>query len=45
VTVSRTADDLVRYHGKYAIIDGTALWVLGFNSTGLTCSPAAASAW
>jgi phosphatidylserine/phosphatidylglycerophosphate/cardiolipin synthase-like enzyme len=35
VTVSRTADDLIRYHGKYAIIDGSALWVLGFNTTRL----------
>jgi phosphatidylserine/phosphatidylglycerophosphate/cardiolipin synthase-like enzyme len=33
VTVSRTADDLVRYHGKYLVIDRTSLWVLGFNST------------
>jgi len=35
VTVSRTADDLVRYHGKYLIIDRSTLWVLGFNSTQL----------
>lgn len=35
VTVSRTADDLIRYHGKYAIIDGSVLWVLGFNTTRL----------
>jgi cardiolipin synthase len=35
VTVSRTADDLVRYHGKYVIIDRSSLWVLGFNSTQL----------
>jgi len=35
VTVSRTADDLVRYHGKYVIIDRSTLWVLGFNSTQL----------
>ena len=35
VTVSRTADDLVRYHGKYAIIDSTQLCVLGFNTTHL----------
>jgi len=35
VTVSRTADDLIRYHGKYAIIDGSALWLLGFNATRL----------
>lgn len=35
VTVSRTADDLVRYHGKYVIIDGSTLWLLGFNTTHL----------
>src|SRR5262249_18479605 len=35
VTVSRTADDLVRYHGKYMIVDGQTLWLLGFNSTSL----------
>lgn len=35
VTVSRTADDLVRYHGKYLIVDRTLLCVLGFNSTRL----------
>ena len=33
VTVSRTADDLVRNHGKYLIIDHSTLWLLGFNST------------
>jgi cardiolipin synthase A/B len=30
-TVSRTADDLVRYHGKVMIVDGVTLYVLGFN--------------
>ena len=35
VTVSRTADDLVRYHGKMMIVDGRALHVYGFNFTGL----------
>jgi phosphatidylserine/phosphatidylglycerophosphate/cardiolipin synthase-like enzyme len=35
VTVSRTADDLIRYHGKYVIIDRSTLWLLGFNSTHL----------
>jgi cardiolipin synthase len=35
VTVSRTADDLVRYHGKMMIIDGRFLHVYGFNFTGL----------
>ena len=35
VTVSRTADDLVRYHGKMLILDGRVLQVYGFNFTGL----------
>ena len=35
VTVSRTADDLVRYHGKMMIVDGRILHVYGFNFTGL----------
>jgi cardiolipin synthase A/B len=35
VTVSRTADDLVRYHGKMMIIDGRLLHVYGYNFTGL----------
>ena len=35
VTVSRTADDLVRYHGKMMIVDRTALHVYGFNYTAL----------
>jgi len=35
VTVSRTADDLVRYHGKLMIIDGEILHVYGFNFTHL----------
>ena len=33
VTVSRTADDLIRYHGKMMIIDGRLLHVYGFNFT------------
>jgi cardiolipin synthase len=33
VTVARTADDLVRYHGKFMIIDRKELHVLGFNFT------------
>jgi phosphatidylserine/phosphatidylglycerophosphate/cardiolipin synthase-like enzyme len=33
VTVSRTDDDLVRYHGKLLLIDRAALYVLGFNFT------------
>src|SRR3954467_5738481 len=35
VTVSRTADDLVRYHGKMMIVDGRILHVYGFNFTTL----------
>lgn len=34
VTVSRTADDLPRYHGKMMIVDST-LYVFGFNYTKL----------
>ena len=34
-TVSRTADDLVRYHGKMMIVDGAWLFVLSFNLTRL----------
>ena len=44
VTVSRTADDLVRYHGKMMIVDGKMLHVYGFNFTGLDMPRAAASA-
>jgi phosphatidylserine/phosphatidylglycerophosphate/cardiolipin synthase-like enzyme len=35
VTVSRTADDLVRYHGKMMVVDGRVLHVFGFNLTTL----------
>jgi phosphatidylserine/phosphatidylglycerophosphate/cardiolipin synthase-like enzyme len=35
VTVSRTADDLVRYHGKMMIVDGRILHAYGFNFTAL----------
>ncbi len=35
VTVTRTADDLVRYHGKMFIIDRRELWLLAFNYTHL----------
>lgn len=35
VTVARTADDLVRYHAKYLIIDRRVLFVLAFNFTRL----------
>jgi phosphatidylserine/phosphatidylglycerophosphate/cardiolipin synthase-like enzyme len=35
VTVSRTADDLVRYHGKMVILDNKILHVYGFNFTGV----------
>jgi phosphatidylserine/phosphatidylglycerophosphate/cardiolipin synthase-like enzyme len=30
-TVSRTADELIRYHGKIMIVDGAVLYVLAFN--------------
>jgi cardiolipin synthase len=33
VTVARTSDDLVRYHGKMMIIDRREVYVLGFNFT------------
>ena len=33
VTLSRTADDMVRYHGKLLIVDGRRALVLGFNYT------------
>jgi phosphatidylserine/phosphatidylglycerophosphate/cardiolipin synthase-like enzyme len=35
VTVSRTADDLIRYHGKMMIVDRRVLHVYGFNFTRL----------
>ena len=35
VTVARTADDLVRYHGKMMIVDARLLHVYGFNFTAL----------
>jgi phosphatidylserine/phosphatidylglycerophosphate/cardiolipin synthase-like enzyme len=35
VTVTRTADDLVRYHGKMFIIDRKELYLLAFNYTHL----------
>jgi phosphatidylserine/phosphatidylglycerophosphate/cardiolipin synthase-like enzyme len=35
LTVSRTADDLPRYHGKMMIVDGETLYVFGFNYTKL----------
>jgi phosphatidylserine/phosphatidylglycerophosphate/cardiolipin synthase-like enzyme len=35
ITVARTADDLVRYHDKYLIIDRRVLVVLSFNFTHL----------
>jgi phosphatidylserine/phosphatidylglycerophosphate/cardiolipin synthase-like enzyme len=31
ITVGRTADDLVRYHGKMMIVDRRTLFVLSFN--------------
>lgn len=38
ITVSRTADDLVRYHNKYVVIDERVLYVCGFNFTRLDLS-------
>lgn len=35
ITVARTADDLVRYHGKMMIVDRKELFLLGFNWTQL----------
>ena len=35
ITVSRTADDLVRYHGKMMLIDRKELYVLSYNFTHL----------
>jgi phosphatidylserine/phosphatidylglycerophosphate/cardiolipin synthase-like enzyme len=35
ITVARTADDLIRYHGKYILIDRRILFVLSFNFTHL----------
>lgn len=35
VTLSRTDDDMVRYHGKMLLIDRQQLFVLGFNYTRL----------
>jgi cardiolipin synthase len=34
-TVDRTGDDFIRYHGKFMIVDRSALWLLGFNYTTL----------
>ncbi len=33
ITVARTADDLVRYHGKMMIVDGKELYLLTYNFT------------
>jgi phosphatidylserine/phosphatidylglycerophosphate/cardiolipin synthase-like enzyme len=38
ITVTRTADDLVRYHGKMLIIDGKELLLMAFNFTHLDIS-------
>jgi cardiolipin synthase len=35
ITVSRTDDDLTRYHGKVLIVDRETLYVMGFNYTKL----------
>ena len=44
ITVSRTADDLVRYHGKMMIVDARYLHLYGFNFTASISKRAAASA-
>ena len=33
MTVSRTDEDLLRYHGKMMIVDDAVLYVLGYNFT------------
>jgi cardiolipin synthase A/B len=38
ITVTRTADDLIRYHGKMMIIDGKELLLMAFNFTHLDIS-------
>lgn len=38
ITVARTADDLVRYHGKMFIIDERELYLLAFNFTHMDIS-------
>lgn len=35
ITVARTADDLIRYHYKFMIIDRTTLYLLAFNYTSI----------
>lgn len=35
ITVARTADDLIRYHDKFMVIDRATAYVLGFNYTRL----------
>ena len=35
IIVARTSDDLIRYHGKYILIDRRVLYVLSFNFTHL----------
>jgi phosphatidylserine/phosphatidylglycerophosphate/cardiolipin synthase-like enzyme len=34
-TVSRTDDNLIRYHNKFMIVDGRTLFIMGFNYTHL----------
>jgi cardiolipin synthase len=35
ITVARTADDLIRYHGKMMLVDGKELYLLTYNFTHL----------
>ena len=45
ITVARTADDLIRYHDKYLIIDRRELFLLSFNFTYLDIDHSRCSAW
>jgi cardiolipin synthase A/B len=38
ITVTRTADDLIRYHGKMMIVDGKELLLMAYNFTHLDIS-------
>ena len=42
VTVTRTADDLARYHAKLMIVDHRILYLMAFNLTHADIDPAAA---
>ena len=44
IIVARSADDLIRYHGKYILIDRRVLYILSFNFTHLDIDHSRASA-